>query len=69
MLQKHSSGFLPKTILLVSFSSLSQAHLDTDRNSDEGDSQSNDQKPISFLPNTYLGADIIAPWHEIQMGK
>lgn len=70
MLLKNSSEFLPRNILLVRSLFLSpQAHLDAGRNCDEGGSQSNEQKLISFLPNTFLGADIIAPWHEIQMEK
>ena len=69
-LLRNSSEFLPINILLVPFFlCTSQAHLVAGRNSDEGGSQSNNQKLISFLPNTYLGADIIAPWQEIQMEK
>lgn len=61
-------SFYPQTFYLLVFLFLfPQAHLDKGRNSAEGGSESNDQKPISFLPNAYLEADIIAPWPALQM--
>lgn len=68
--EENLKSFYPQTFQSLVFCFyFPQAHLDEGRNSDEGGSQSNDQKPISLLPNTYLEADIIAPWHVLQMEK